>query len=133
MFTVKATYRSETRKFSFSSPSFPTYTQLSDQVDHLSLSCSSLTDFSSLSAYFRLARPIILLVSFSPSLLVLLLLVFSLVWRLIQRKSTNSMFVPSVVASDQMVSFVSPYMTMRQSHPTKPQTICPPSRMMKTS
>src|SRR5712675_599829 len=32
MFTIKATYRSETRKFSFPNSSFPTYIQINDQV-----------------------------------------------------------------------------------------------------
>ena len=32
MFTVKATYRSETRKFSFPDSSFPTYNQIHEQV-----------------------------------------------------------------------------------------------------
>ena len=32
MFTVKASYKHETRKFSFDSDSFPTYTQLHEQV-----------------------------------------------------------------------------------------------------
>lgn len=32
MFTVKASYKHETRKFSFESDSFPTYTQLHEQV-----------------------------------------------------------------------------------------------------
>lgn len=132
MFTVKATYRSETRKFSFPFSSFPTYNQLNDQVDYLSLLFfSSLTNFPSFPVYFRLAHPIILLASFSLSLLALLLHVFSLVWKLIQRKSTNSTFVPSVVASGQMVSFVSPCMTRRR--PRRPQTMDLPNRMVKTS
>jgi hypothetical protein len=135
MFTVKATYRSETRKFSFPFSTFPSYTQLNDQVlPSLSSPFSSLTHSSSFPAYFRLAHPIILLASFSPSLLVLLLPVFSLVWKLIQRKSTNSTFVPSVVASGQMVSFVSPCMTMRaMSHPRKLGTVFLPNRIVKTS
>jgi len=33
MFTVKATYRSEIRKFSFPNSSFPTYSQINDQVN----------------------------------------------------------------------------------------------------
>ena len=32
MFTLKATYRSETRKFTFSDSSFPTYNQIHEQV-----------------------------------------------------------------------------------------------------
>ena len=32
MFTVKASYKHETRKFTFDSDSFPTYTQLHEQV-----------------------------------------------------------------------------------------------------
>ena len=32
MFTIKATYRSETRKFTFPDSSFPTYTQIHEQV-----------------------------------------------------------------------------------------------------
>lgn len=32
MFTVKASYKHETRKFSFDSDSFPSYTQLHEQV-----------------------------------------------------------------------------------------------------
>lgn len=32
MFTVKATYRGETRKFTFESNSFPTYQELYNQV-----------------------------------------------------------------------------------------------------
>lgn len=32
MFTVKASYKQETRKFSFDSDAFPTYTQLHEQV-----------------------------------------------------------------------------------------------------
>ena len=32
MFTIKATYRSETRKFTFSDSSFPTYSQIHEQV-----------------------------------------------------------------------------------------------------
>lgn len=32
MFTVKASYKHETRKFSFESDSFPTFTQLHEQV-----------------------------------------------------------------------------------------------------
>jgi len=46
MFTIKATYRSETRKFSFSNSSFPTYSQINDQVDFpLSSLFPSLTNF----------------------------------------------------------------------------------------
>lgn len=37
MFTVKASYKHETRKFSFDSDSFPTYTQLHGQVRFLSV------------------------------------------------------------------------------------------------
>lgn len=132
MFTVKATYRSETRKFSFPFSTFPTYTQLNDQVHNpLSSLFPSLTNFYSFPVYFRLAHPIILVVSFSPSLLALLLHVFSLVWKLIRRTSTNSTFVPSVVASGQMVSFVSACMTMRR--PRIPQTVYLPNRMVKMS
>ena len=43
MFTIKATYRSETRKFSFPDSSFPTYSQISDQVYFPLLSLSPLS------------------------------------------------------------------------------------------
>jgi hypothetical protein len=43
MFTVKATYRSETRKFSFPFSTFPTYSQLNDQVAIPSLLFSLLS------------------------------------------------------------------------------------------
>jgi hypothetical protein len=137
MFTVKATYRSETRKFSFPFSTFPSYALLNDQVRQSFTSIFSsltLTNFPSFPVYFQLARPIILLASFSPSLLVLLLHVFSLVWKLIQRKSTNSMFVPSVVASGQMVSFVSACMMMRTTRrPGKLQIMYLHKRTVKTS
>ena len=135
MFTIKATYRSETRKFSFPFSTFPTYGQLNDQVLHLSLLSSPLSppSFPSFSVYFRLAHPIVLLVSFLPSLPALLSLVFSLAWKLVQRKSTNNTFVPSVVASGQMVSSVSPCMTMTMRLPWKLRTTCQPNRMKKTS
>lgn len=135
MFTVKATYRSETRKFSFPFSTFPTYNQLGDQVVHLSLFFSEIPLSQSLPsflAYSRLARPIISVASFSLSLLALLLHVFSLVWKLIQRKSTNSMSVPSVVASGQMVSFVSAC-TMMMRLLGKLQTVYQLNRMVKTS
>lgn len=134
MFTVKATYRSETRKFSFPFSTFPSYTLLNDQVCSLSLLFYPLSPPPSFLVYFQLARPIILLASFSPSLLVLLLLVFSLVWKLIQRRSTNSTFVPSVVASGQMVSFVSACMMMRtMRHPRNLQIMSLSNRTVKTS
>lgn len=64
MFTVKATYRSETRKFTFPSPSFPTYSQINDQVNSLFLL------FSPLSSYFaalsRIAYQLVLLSLSSP-------------------------------------------------------------------
>lgn len=44
MFTVKASYKHETRKFSFDSDSFPSYTQLHEQVGL----CSVLSLFAML-------------------------------------------------------------------------------------
>ena len=52
MFTVKALYKHETRKFSFDSDSFPTYTQLHEQVS----SYSPVVPFPSAYLTFQLAR-----------------------------------------------------------------------------
>ena len=129
MFTVKATYRSEIRKFSFPTSSFPTYSQINDQVNTLPphLAFLVLTVLPSCVAYCLSALPIILLVSFLFSLQVLLLLAYLLVWRPIQRKSMNNMFDPSVVASGQAVSFASLYMMTKL--PVRFQT---PSSLLQT-
>lgn len=93
------------------------------------LSC--LTNLRSSTAYCQLAHPTILLASSSPRLQALLLTLFSLAWKPIQRKSTSNTFVPSVAASGQVVSFVSQCMTT--SRRWELQTMCPSSRMSKTS
>lgn len=133
MFTVKATYRSEIRKFTFPNPSFPTFSQINDQVTSSSHSLFFivLTDFSSFAASCLSAHPIISLVSFLSSLKALLLLAYSLVWRPIQKKNTNNTFVLSVAASGQVVSFVSPYTT--KNHPARFHPTSLLNRMTKTS
>jgi hypothetical protein len=109
MFTIKATYRSETRKFTFADSSFPSYNQINEQV-HLPplLSVPSLTPFRSLSGSFllvpRISSPVFSLLS----LQALLLPVFSLVWKLTQKKSMSNTPVLSVAVNGLMPSFVSP-------------------------
>ncbi len=56
MFTIKATYRSETRKFTFPDSSFPTYNQIHEQVSpSFFITCPHLTPFSQLFRVFPIS------------------------------------------------------------------------------
>lgn len=108
MFTIKATYRSETRKFTFPDSSFPTYNQIHEQVfPSFFITCPHLTPFPSFSESFLLAPLISSLVFSSHSLLALLLPAYSSVWKPAQKKSMSNMSVLSVAVNGLMLFFVS--------------------------
>lgn len=90
MFTIKVTYRSETREFSFeSSSSFPTYQQVAF------LPVYSFQSFVYRTLTLSSSRIItIFLVYFLLSLLLILRLAFSWAWRLIKSKITMNSSLP---------------------------------------